>query len=315
MPESEHDAFHPPTSDDPWWQETAWFTFVVPERRLTCYVYPWVKPNQGILGGGVMVWDDRGRHPWDALHWDYQWTYPYPTPGDLRDITFPTGITMRCVEPMQTYRVTYEHPRCSIDVTFEAILPAHILGAEDDTSGTFSGHVDQQGHVTGAITLDGDRIGVDCFAMRDRSWGPRVPTPGLHIGYDLCAEARSAFVVFSQPDAPGSRIVENFGYLWRDGEQWPLRSGTRVLERDGVWPRRVVVRAEDAAGRAFEAVGEVRNHMGFQNLPSMMNVVGLVRWEYEGSDGAATVGWGEFEDVWDVERYRRFARERMTESV
>jgi hypothetical protein len=40
-----------------------------------------------------------------------------------------------------------------------------------------------------------------------------------------------------------------------------------------------------------------------------------VRWEYEGSDGAATVGWGEFEDVWDVERYRRFARERMTESV
>jgi hypothetical protein len=315
MPESEHDAFHPPTSDDPWWQETAWFTFVVPERRLTCYVYPWVKPNQGILGGGVMVWDDRGRHPWDALHWDYQWTCPYPTPGDLRDITFPTGIAMRCVEPMQTYRVTYEHPRCSIDVTFEAILPAHILGAEDDTSGTFSGHVDQQGHVTGAITLDGDRIDIDCFAMRDRSWGPRVPTPGLHIGYDLCAEARSAFVVFSQPDAPGSPIVENFGYLWRDGEQWPLRSGTRVLERDGVWPRRVVVRAEDAAGRAFEAVGDVRNHMGFQNLPSMMNVVGLVRWEYEGSDGAATVGWGEFEDVWDVERYRLFARELMTESV
>ena len=64
------------------------------------------------------------------------------------------------------------------------------------------------------------------------------------------------------------------------------------------------MRAEDVAGRAFEAVGEVRNHMGFQNLPSMMNVVGLVRWEYEGSDGAATVGWGEFEDVWDVERYR-----------
>ena len=49
--------------------------------------------------------------------------------------------------------------------------------------------------------------------------------------------------------------------------------------------------------------------MGFQNLPSMMNVVGLVRWEYEGSDGAATAAWGEFEDVWDVERYRRFARE------
>ena len=309
MPPSEHDAFHRPTSDDPWWQETAWFTLMVPERNLYCYVYPWVKANQGILGGGVMVWDDRGRHPWDALHWDYQWTYPYPELGDLRDITFPTGIGMRCVEPLTTYHVTYEHPRCSLDVTFDAILPAHILGEDDDTSGTFSGHLDQQGHVTGSITIDGERLDVDCYAMRDRSWGRRVPTPGLHIGYDLCAEARSAFVVFSQPDAPGSPVVENFGYFWRDGDQLPLQSGSRVLERDGVWPRRVIVRARDTGGRPLEAVGTVVNRMGVQNLPSMMNLVGLVRWEYEGSDGAATEAWGEFEDVWDVDLYRRFARE------
>ncbi len=173
MSPSEHDAFHRPTTDDPWWQETAWFTLMVPERSLSCYVYPWVKANQGILGGGVMVWDDRGRHPWDALHWDYQWTYPYPELGDLRDITFPTGIRMQCLEPLTKYRVTYDHPRCSIDVTFDAILPAHVLGEDDDTSGTFSGHLDQQGHVTGAITLDGERLDVDCYAMRDRSWGRR----------------------------------------------------------------------------------------------------------------------------------------------
>jgi hypothetical protein len=184
-----------------------------------------------------------------------------------------------------------------------------VLGEDDDTSGTFSGHLDQQGHVTGSITLEGERLAVDCYAMRDRSWGRRVPTPGLHIGYDLCAEEHSAFVVFSQPDAPGSPVVENFGYLWRDGEQVPFRRGSRVLERKGVWPSRVIVRAEDTRGRALEAVGDVVNHMGFQNLPSMMNLVGLVRWEYEGSDGVATEAWGEFEDVWDVDRYRRFSRE------
>jgi len=312
---ADHDRFHPPTTDDPWWQESAWFTFVVPERRLTCYVYPWVRANQGILGGGVMVWDDCGPHPWDALHWDYQWTFPYPELGDLRDIAFPTGISMRCLEPMQRYRVAYERADCALDVTFDAILPAHVLDQSDDASGTFAGHVDQQGHVTGWIRVGDEHFDVDCFAMRDRSWGRRVPTPGLHIGYDLCAEATSAFVVFSQPDAPGTPIVENFGYLWRDGEQVPLRAGTRVLERDGIWPTRVIVRATDAAGRALEAVGEVVNRMGFQNLPSMMNLVGLVRWEYEGSDRAATVGWGEFEDVWDVDRYRAFARNRPPESV
>lgn len=305
---SEHDAFHTPTSDDPWWQETTWFTFMIPERKLYCYVYPWVKANQGILGGGVMVWDDRGRHPWEAVHWDYQWTYPYPHLGDLRNITFPTGITIECLEPLTKYRVAYESARCSFDVTFDAILPAHILSQSDDTTGTFAGHLDQQGHVTGTFTLDGEPLAVDCYAMRDRSWGRRVPSPGLHIGYDLCASEHSAFIAFSSPDSAGSPLVENFGYLWRDGEQVPFARGSRVLERDGVWPTRVIVNAEDQLGRTLEAVGEVVNRMGFQNMPSMMNLVGLVRWEYEGSDGVATEAWGEFEDVWDVERYREFAR-------
>ena len=129
------DQFHRPTTDDPWWNETCWFTLMVPERQLYCYVYPWVRANQGILGGGVMVWDDRGRHPWDAVHWDYQWTYPYPELGDLRDITFPTGISIQCIEPLSKYRVAYEHPDCSLDVTFEAVLPPHVLGQDDDHIG------------------------------------------------------------------------------------------------------------------------------------------------------------------------------------
>ena len=62
------------------------------------------------------------------------------------------------------------------------------------------------------ITIDGERLDVDCYAMRDRSWGRRVPTPGLHIGYDLCADEHSAFVVFSQPDSPGTPIGTSF--LW-----------------------------------------------------------------------------------------------------
>ena len=117
--------------------------------------------------------------------------------------------------------------------------------------------------MTGSITLDGERLDVDCYAMRDRSWGRRVPTPGLHIGYDLCAEARSAFVVFSQPDAPGSPVVENFGYLWRDGEQLPLQRGSRVLERDGVWPTPGDrARPATPAGAPLEAVGDGREPHG-----------------------------------------------------
>jgi hypothetical protein len=30
----EDDQFHPPETDDPWWTETGWFSWMVPERNL-----------------------------------------------------------------------------------------------------------------------------------------------------------------------------------------------------------------------------------------------------------------------------------------
>ena len=46
------DHFHPPTSDDPFWTETCWFTFAVPERRLSGQLYPFFRPNQRITSNG-----------------------------------------------------------------------------------------------------------------------------------------------------------------------------------------------------------------------------------------------------------------------
>ncbi len=57
---SEHhrdDQFHPPTSDDPYWTETCWFTLNVPERRLSGQLYPFFRPNQGVLASGAYCWD------------------------------------------------------------------------------------------------------------------------------------------------------------------------------------------------------------------------------------------------------------------
>jgi hypothetical protein len=302
------DDFHRPPTDDPWWNETAWFSFMVPERALYCYVYPWVRPNLGLHGGGVMVWDDRGRYPWEAVHWNYQWHHPYPELGDLRDVVFPTGVRIQCQESMQRYRVAYDHPDCSLDVVFDAIVPPHALGGADDTTGTFAGHIDQQGRVTGRLVLAGESFTVDCYGVRDRSWGRRVPTPGMHIGYDIATGPASGFMVFSSPDAPGQPIVDGFGHLWLDGQQAPMASGSRTIERDGVWPQRVVIAGHDRLGRRLDAVGTPMNWMLFQNLPSMVNLVSLVRWDFTGPDGRPQQCWGELEDVWDVDLYRRFVR-------
>ena len=55
------DQFHPPADkDDPFWTETCWFTFTVPERRLSGQVYPFLRPNQNVTTLGVFLWDDNG---------------------------------------------------------------------------------------------------------------------------------------------------------------------------------------------------------------------------------------------------------------
>ena len=52
------DEFHPPTTDDPFWTETCWFTFTVPERRLSGQLYPFFRPNQGVVSAAAYFWDD-----------------------------------------------------------------------------------------------------------------------------------------------------------------------------------------------------------------------------------------------------------------
>ena len=49
---TEDDNFHPAT-DDPWWTETIWFAWMVPERNLLGYFYDTVTPcNKREPGSG-----------------------------------------------------------------------------------------------------------------------------------------------------------------------------------------------------------------------------------------------------------------------
>ena len=61
----EDDRFHPPETDDPWWTETVWFAWNVPERNLLGYFYPAFRANIGVQFGGVLVVDDTATLPWE----------------------------------------------------------------------------------------------------------------------------------------------------------------------------------------------------------------------------------------------------------
>ncbi len=169
------DELHEPTGDDPWWRETCWFTFTVPERRLSGQLYPFMAPTLGVAAAGVYVWDDTGADPRDRpLRQEPLAPARCPT-SPCRTSPSPTGSATAAPSPGAPTRWATTTPTatsCTSTLTFTAVTEPHRLG---------DAHIDQPGRYRGTIVLRGERIEVDAYGFRDRSWGPRPQVgPGIH---------------------------------------------------------------------------------------------------------------------------------------
>jgi hypothetical protein len=300
------DEFHPPTSDDPYWTETCWFTFTVPERRLSGQLYPFFRPNQGVTSGGAYFWDDQGDQLWNCLYAKNFWHLPIPA-QPLSDISLPNGIRYRCLAPLTRYEIHYDDPdggdEISVNLTFTGVTAPHYLG---------SSHLDQPGRYQGTIVLRGEKIVVDSYGFRDRSWGVRSQFgPGLagssatHGGYSYAtASDQDAFHTITMDFGAGSISIH--GYLLRDGTWSKLTSGWReVTARDPEtgYPRRVRIEGIDELGRELHAEGQCRNKLGLHLNPNLFTVNSLTQWTFDD-----VTAWGEDHDNWSAAAIRRFSR-------
>lgn len=300
------DGFHAPAGDDPYWTETCWFTFTVPERRMSGQLYPFFRANQGVLAGGAYFWDDRGDQPWNCLYAKNFWHLPIPE-QPLTDIALPNGIRYRTVEPQQRYEIAYDDPdgadEIHVELTFDAVAPPHYLG---------QAHIDQPGRYTGTIVLRGEEIPVDAYGFRDRSWGVRTQfgqgltsSPAQHGGYSYAtASPRDGFHTITMDFGSGMNSIH--GYLLRDGEWAKLASATRtVVERSPATGYQTKVRIEgvDELGRELHAEGRCLNQLGFFINPNMYTINCLTEWTF---DGITT--FGEDHDNWSASAIRHFSR-------
>lgn len=299
------DEFHPPTSDDPYWTETCWFTFTVPERRLSGQLYPFFRTNQGVAAGGAYFWDDTGDQMWNCLYAKNFWHLPIPD-QPLSDITLPNGIHYRCVEPQRRYEIRYDDPdgdELQVALTFTAVTAPHYLG---------NSHLDQPGRYQGTIWLRGEEIPVDSYGFRDRSWGPRsqfgatlMSSGAAHGGYSYAtASERDAFHTITMDFGSGCQLIH--GYLLRDGEWSKLASATReVVERSRStgFPLRVRIDGVDSLGRELHAEGRCLNQFGFPINPNLFTVNCLVEWQLDG-----ITAFGEDHDNWSAAGIRAFSR-------
>ena len=299
------DEFHIPTSTDPEWSETCWFTFSIPERNMSVQFYPYFRSNLGVAAGGVYVWDGHDEQMSTCRYAKNFWHLPMPaTP--LTELRLANGIRYDCLEPLSHYRLGYDDPDGS-DLHIE--LDVRCL------HGPFSlhTHFDQATRATGSITLDGETFAVECVGFRDRSWGVRsqfgshVMGPANYASYSWGTAANDDGF-FSMCGDFGNGAINVHGFLRRDGESSPIESGTHtVVERAPItgYPIQVAIVGTDSLGRTFTAEGTARNGLGWNINPNLYTINSLMHWSIDGEEA-----FGEDHDNWSAASIRAFQRTR-----
>ena len=169
----------------------------------------------------------------------------------------------------------------------------------------FLGHFEQPGHVTGRLRFGAQELEVDCYSIRDRSWGPRRMPDDLRLGNAHGTASDFGFFTYVNPTESGREDITS-GYLLMDGVEAVITRGLRTTTlREGV-PVAVELSAEDAAGRSLDARGECVNVMASNAGNGVYAVLNLVRWEYAGG-----VCWGENHDVWSERAWLAAGRPKL----
>ena len=171
----------------------------------------------------------------------------------------------------------------------------HPVGVAPFLKGT---HFDQAGHVTGEVVLRGERIPIDCYSVRDRSWGPRPmgrprrrpgerrPTtqhiaPVVSATRSVSPGHRDAWLVYSVPHVDDDPVV--CGFLLRAGEYAHILPAARAgsaSTRDGLAGRDGDRRRSTTPAGASRVAGEAASRHWRGNGGDT-----LFRWQWDGLDG------------------------------
>ena len=125
------DLFHT-TDGDPYWNESSFISFHLPERNLLGLLYFCFRPNHNMCMGGPIIWDHTGSQLSDCLYNAWDWHMPIPEGAQMFDCSLANGVAVQTLELQKSYRQLYEGPGCKMDVTFTATMKPHYMRKFDD---------------------------------------------------------------------------------------------------------------------------------------------------------------------------------------
>lgn len=297
------DFFGEGRDSNPYWNESVWFSVSIPERRIHGLIQYYFRPNMGMLNGGPALWDASGTWQWNCLY--YNWSHLQAMPPGAEKFTMQARNSLSCrmVEPLKRYKIDYDKEGYTMDLTWEAIGPCHELRTSDaGQSATAKFHIEQPGRMTGKITRHGEVFAIDCFSMRDTSYGAREYESLARGGYFWGIAAESSFHALCM--GAGREATCIGGYLMRDGEMASLVSGKRtIVEYGALGPAKVVFEGTDTLGRTMRATGTIDPGLVFTGYTDHTVVWSLTEWDWDG-----VTHWGDNQEFCPAEPFRQIAR-------
>jgi hypothetical protein len=166
MATPEDDRRHAPGPGSlPLWNESYWFAFYDPAAEIGVTARLGMYPNEpkaniylGITHHGVIahsLFDTRA-----------------PLPPTLDDRLELAGLGIQLEEPLERFRVRYDHPHHGIDIAWAGISPTYLYPfPPQSTAEQVPRHIEHAGAVSGTVTIAGADYTIDCLGHRDHSWG------------------------------------------------------------------------------------------------------------------------------------------------
>jgi hypothetical protein len=188
--------------------------------------------------------------------------------GRLLELTEPRAMA----DPRAAFESSPKKPVC-FDLVHEAVGPLYGHKAEkqadEDLEQSFArAHFEQHMRVTGSLEIDGERLAISGFGLRDHSWGPRYWQAihcyewlTLNFGPDL-----GAMVSIIQRDAAGEQRSAG-GVLVRGMEMERLVDAEidADYEENGLYHKRLTARVETEKGEKLTITGEVTSFIPLRN--------------------------------------------------
>lgn len=297
------DRFGEGRTNSPYWNESVWFSFSKPEDRIHGFIQYYFRPNMGMLNGGPVMWDPSGTNTWDCLYYNWSHLQAMPPGTEKFDMKAANSLEVKVLEPLARYSIRYDHEGFELDLVWEAVGPVHELNTGDPgQQATAKFHIEQPGRMRGSIRRDAIEYAIDCFSMRDTSYGAREYASLASGGYFWGIAADSAFHAIAIGEGMQQKVVG--GFIWKDGELASLASGSRrVVEFGQFGPRRVLFEATDKLGRTIGATGTIEEGLIFTGYTDHTVVWSLTEWDWDG-----VTHWGDNQEFCSAVRFRRIAR-------